>query len=108
MLTIKASGKISKGDYEGLEGAIGQKLSGRAGTLNVMFDVEGVEGIEPSALTADLSSGLKSRNAFDRVAVVGASGAQELATKIASSLFDGTIRNFGEDERASAQQWVDS
>lgn len=109
MITLKASGKLSREDYEQILPALGEKLEQSKGSLNMLMDVEDFEGLEFDAIKDGLSFNLKHLDdfdRFDRVAVVGGGSLEALASKIAEPFTGGEVKQFDSGERASAHQWV--
>lgn len=105
MVTLQAGGVLTKEDYEKVVPALEEKIE-RAGTLDALIDIEGVEKIEPGALLEDLRFDIRNRDSFRRVAMVGGGKLGDVATRIAKPFFDGELRHFDAGEIASARQWL--
>jgi len=105
MVTIQATGVLQKEDYEKVVPALEEKIE-RAGTLDALIDIQGVEKVEPAAMLEDLRFGLRDMDNFRRVAVVGGGKLGDVATKIAKPFFEGEMRHFEPGQIASARQWL--
>lgn len=108
-ITLEASGKISREDYEQILPALGEKLEKSQGNLNMLMDVEDFEGLELDAIKEGLSFNMEHLDQFDRfdrVAVLGGGSLEALASKAAEPFTGGEVKQFDSGERASAHQWV--
>ena len=106
-LVVKASGKLSTENYETVFLPIMEKLIARYGQIRVViqFD-ETFTGWEAGAIWDDAKFGIKHRNDFKRIAVVGAPKWVEWGTKVGAHLMDGELKTFLESDLLEAIVWV--
>lgn len=105
LVTIQATGTLQKEDYEKVVPALEEKIE-RAGTLDALIDIQGLEKVEPRALLEDLRFDVRNKDNFRRVAIVGGGKLGDVATKISNPFFEGEMRHFDQGEIASARQWL--
>lgn len=105
-LVCRASGKLTRSDYEAaipeLENEL--KISGRP--LRMLIVMEDFRGWEMGALWEDLRFDIRRGDDFDRIAIVGNSRAAEWGTRLARPFFSAEIRHFSEDDRPMAEAWL--
>ncbi|WP_264034160.1 STAS/SEC14 domain-containing protein [Mycobacterium interjectum] len=108
VLGLRATGKLTVGDYrEALAPAV-QTLLGRFDTLKVLFLLdEPFRGWGPRAAWANTVFDVKHRNHFDKVAVVGAPRWEQWCVNVAASLLmSGELRTYDRERLDAAWQWV--
>lgn len=106
-LAVKASGKLSKENYETVFLPVLEKLIKHYGQIRlVMFFDDTFDGWEPGAMWDDAKFGLQHRKDFKRVALVGGPKWVHWGTKLASVLMDGEVKTFPPDQRLEAIVWV--
>ena len=104
---FRLSGKITDEDYETvLIPTITGILDWHAKVNCAMEFTDEYEGYELGAMWEDTKFGLKHKNDFGRVAVVGASRWIEWGVKIGSKLMDGELRTFPSEEADKGWEWV--
>ncbi|WP_075989559.1 STAS/SEC14 domain-containing protein [Vibrio fluvialis] len=105
-VVIKAVGTLTHQDYEimtpMLDAALVKVNEPKA---KVLFDATELEGWELRAAWDDFKLGLKHGSDFDKIALYGKPGWQELAAKIGSWFISGEIRFF--DDYAQALEWLE-
>jgi hypothetical protein len=106
-LALKATDKLTDADYKEvlipkIEEII--KQSGKAKVL--LYLPEDFAGWEPHAAWDDAKFGLRHRNDFEKLAVVGGPKWVEWATKIASHFMKGEVKTFSEAHLGEAIDWV--
>jgi hypothetical protein len=106
-LAVKASGKLTAENYETVFIPILEKLIKHYGRIRLLmqFD-EHFEGWEAGAMWNDAKFGLKHRNDFKRVALVGSPKWVEWGTKLGAQLMDGELKTFKSSDLLEAIVWV--
>ncbi len=107
ILAVKATGKLTDKDYQEvliprLEALI--KEYGKAKFL-FLFD-ENFQGWELGALWDDAKLGLRHRNDFAKVAVVGGARWVEWGVKVFSPFMGGEVKTFPLDQLSQAADWI--
>lgn len=106
-LALKATGKLTDADYkEVLIPKIEENIKQFGKAKVVLYLPEGFDGWEAHAMWDDATFGLRHRNDFEKLAVVGGAGWIEWATKIASHFMTGQVRTFSEASLREALDWV--
>lgn len=104
-LTLKAIGKLTHADYEVitpmLDSALGEV---KAPKVRALIDGTEMEGWELRAAWDDLKLGLKHGNEFEKIAIFGNKGWQEIAAKIGGWFISGEARYF--QQEADALAWL--
>jgi hypothetical protein len=109
ILAIKATGQLTDSDYkEVLIPKMEQIIERFAKARALMYLSEDFIGWEPHAMWDDAKFGLRHRNDFEKLAVVGGTKWMEWATKIAAHFMKGEVRTFSEDQMQQAVDWVES
>ena len=104
---FRLSGKITDEDYETvLIPTITGILDWHAKVNCAMEFTDEYEGYELGAMWEDTKFGLKHKNDFARVGVVGASRWIEWGVKIGNKMMDGELRTFPSEEADKAWAWV--
>lgn len=106
-LVFKATGKLSDADYkEVLIPKIEEniKQSGKAKVL--LFLPADFVGWEAHAMWDDARFGVRHRNDFEKLAVVGGARWVEWATKIGAYFMEGEVKTFPEARLTEALEWV--
>lgn len=108
IIGIRASGKLSRADYQEVLNPLVQSLRERFRTLKVLFVLaEGFEGWSLGAAWDNTVFDVKHRRDFEKVAVVGAPRWEEFCVKAAAPLvMKGALRTFRVDQLADARQWL--
>jgi hypothetical protein len=106
-LVFRATGKLTDADYKEvlipeIEGVINQ-----SGKARVLLHLPGdFHGWEAHAAWDDAKFGLRHRNDFEKLAVVGGAKWMEWATKIAAYFMKGEVKTFSEAQFGDALEWV--
>jgi hypothetical protein len=101
--TLKAVGKLSHADYETIVPMLESALeSVKHPNVKVLIDGTELEGWELRAAWDDFKLGLKHGNDFDRIAIYGNKGWQEIAAKVGSWFTSGEVKYFENFEDALA------
>ncbi len=104
IVTIEASGKLTREDYDRVIPALEQKIASQ-GTINAMIKLDNFQGISFEALRKELSFDTKNYDNFKRVAIVSESSAAKVG-ELFGKLFSVEVKQFDEDESATARQWL--
>lgn len=105
VLAVKASGYITKEDYEDTLPEL-DRLIARHGPLRFFIHLDDVEGIEPKALWEDAKFDWMHRNDYEKIAMVGDRQWQDWATAMSKPFFKAETKFFREEESDRAWQWV--
>ena len=101
--TLKAIGKLTHADYEKIVPMIESALeSVKEPNVKVLIDGTELEGWELRAAWDDFKLGLKHGNDFDKIAIYGNKGWQEMAAKVGSWFTSGEVRYFDKLDEAVA------
>ena len=106
---FRLSGKISDEDYEQvLIPTISGILDWHSKVNSVIEFSDEYEGYELGAMWEDTKFGLKHKDDFARVAVVGASKWIQWGVKIGEKMMDGELHTFPAGESEAGWAWVRS
>jgi hypothetical protein len=105
VLTITASGHLSKEDLDGITPQLAELLD-RHGRLRFYVELRDVTGFGLGALWEDLKFDLQHRHQYDRTAIVGDMTWQKAASRLAGPFFGAEVRFFEADQREAAWAWV--
>lgn len=106
-LAVKASGKLSKENYETVFLPILEKLIKHYGKIRLVMQFDdSFEGWEAGAMWDDAKFGVQHRKDFTRVALVGGPKWMHWGTKLGAAIMDGEVRNFPADQLLEAIVWV--
>ncbi len=103
---VKVSGKLTDADYKELLPRLDKAIADH-GRLNMFIDMEEFEAIELRAAWDDFAFGIKHWNDFERVAMVGDKGWQELLVKTFDPFIKGDFRHFEIADKGAAQAWIE-
>ncbi len=102
-MTMKAVGKLTHQDYETITPLIDSALASvHDPKVNILIDGTEMEGWEPRGAWDDLKLGLKHGSEFEKIAIYGNKGWQEIAAKIGSWFVSGKVKYFDYCEDALA------
>lgn len=104
-LSLKAVGKLTHEDYEMMTPMIDSALEGvKEAKIHALVDLTEMEGWEMRAAWDDFRLGMKHRNQFEKIAILGHKKWQEYSAKVGKWFVSGDIQYF-EDEQA-ALTWL--
>ena len=106
-LLIRASGRLSAGDYEAALPELRHAMAVAPGPLRVLVRLEGFEGWEFSAFWKEIEWTLTRSGGLGRVAIVGETRTEEWGTKLANLVTGTEMRFFPLDREAMAEHWLD-
>jgi hypothetical protein len=109
VLGVKFTGKVTAKEYEdviipGVEAVL--KEHDKARFLYVLD--EGFQGVEAGAMWDDTKLGLKHRNDFEKLALVGGAKWMEWLTKMCAKLISGETKTFSLEQLPEAWDWLKS
>jgi hypothetical protein len=107
VVTAKASGKLTKADYEAFLPKL-ETLIQRYGKICFLFETHDFHGWELGAAWEDLKFGVKHYTDIERIAIVGETRWQELMIKFCSPFTAAKIKYFTHDQADQAGAWVRS
>ena len=106
-LTIRASGRLTPGDYDSLEPEVEAALRQAQGQrIALLLDLRGWTGWTARGFVRDLRFDLKHRNSFSKIAVVGDRRWHEWLTLAAKPVFGGPMRYFDGAREVDAAEWA--
>ena len=100
-IEISMIGKLKHGDYQLFVPMIDKALKGTRGLeVDMLVDMRDFKGWEFLAAWDDFKFGVKHRNAFDKMAIIGNKKWEEASTAMMSHLMTGESKFFKEREKA--------
>ena len=100
-IEIAMIGKLKHEDYQLFVPTIDKALKSAKGLeVDILVDMKGFKGWEFLAAWDDFKFGVKHRNAFDKMAIVGNKKWEEASTAMMSHLMTGESKFFKEREKA--------
>jgi len=106
-LVVQASRKLTTADYENVFIPELDRLIDQYGRIRVVFHLDDTfEGWELGAMWDDAKFGLKHKNDFERIAMVGGPRWVSWITGLSSHFMQGAIRGFDRSELEKATAWA--
>ena len=105
ILVARASGKLSKEDYEVFVPAM-ERLIKEQGKIRVLFEMQDFHGWEAGALWEDIKFDLKHFADIERLAMVGDQKWEEWMAKFCQPFTTAEIRYFDQSHAAEAESWI--
>ena len=106
-MTMKAIGRLTHQDYKTITPLIDSALVAVDDPkVKILIDGTEMEGWEPRAAWDDFKLGLKHGSEFEKIAIYGNKGWQEIAAKIGSWFVSGEVKYF--DQCDDALVWLKS
>jgi len=106
-LAMRATELLTDEDYEQIMIPTVEKLLAEHGKLRFLLDCdENFRGWKPVALWDDAKFGLKHRNDFEKIALVGAPLLTEWSARLANHLLDVEMETFEPGEFEKAWHWL--
>ena len=104
-IELKMIGKLTHNDYEAFLPILKRALKEAKGLkVNMLADMSEFKGWELRAAWDDMIFGLKYRNYFNKLAVVGKKKWEEISVKMFAPLMKGQIKFF--KDRKKALKWL--
>ena len=109
LMGIKASGKVTAKDYEEVLIPRLEALLQEHDSICFLYLIDDdFQGFELGALWDDAKAGLKHRQAFEKVALVGAALWMEVGMKLFAPFLKGELKNFPRRDLEAAWKWLKS
>ncbi len=106
-LVLRASERLTAPDYEQVFIPALETVIGRHGKARLLlFLDEGFRGWEPVALRDEAAFGLRHRNDFEKIALVGGPAWAGWGARLGNVFLEAPVRTFGPGELAEALAWV--
>ncbi len=106
-LVVRASGKLSKQDYERFVPEI-ERLIKANGKLRILLELHDFHGWEASALWEDMKFDAKHFHDIERLAIVGESKWEAGMATFCKPFTTAKIKYFDHTKLADAQAWLDA
>lgn len=109
VLGIRVEEKVTDSDYREIFIPRLTKIIEEHGKARVLYYMDTtITNFEMGAMWQDASFGIKHRNDFEKIAVVGGARLVEWGTRIAAHFMGGEVKTFGEGQLQEAWNWVKS
>ena len=106
---VRATVKLTEKDYQEVLIPRLESLLEEYGKARLLFHMdEQFQGWELGALWDDAKFGLRHRNDFSKVAVVGGARWVEWGVKLFAPLMEGEVKTFPADQLPQAVDWIKS
>ncbi len=105
LVEVRASGKLSKQDYEHFV-PIMERLIGEQGKIRVLFEMHDFHGWEAGALWEDIKFDMKHFRDIERLALVGESKWEQGMSVFCKPFTTATIRYFDVKDIDAAREWI--
>lgn len=105
IVLIKASGRLSKADYDRFVPEF-ERIARARGPVRMLIDLHDFHGWDLPGLWEDLKFDTTHQNDMGRVAIVGDRAWQEWGTRLSKPFFKAEMRYFDQNEARNAQAWL--
>lgn len=105
VVLIKASGRLSKADYERFVPEFERTVRAR-GPVRILIELDDFHGWDLPGLWQELKFDTTHQNDMGRVAIVGDRGWQEWGTRLSKPFFKAEMRYFNRDQASAARAWL--
>ena len=100
-VTLTAQGKLTHADYQVITPMLDNALAAvEEPKVNMLIDATQMQGWELRAAWDDFKLGLKHGSEFEKVAIVGNKGWQEVVAKIGGWFISGEVAFFEDEDKA--------
>ena len=104
-VTLKATGKLTHGDYEVMVPMLTQAITAMPNVkVNMLLDATEFEGWEAQAAWDDFKFGMEVKDVFLKIAIVGTKTWQEYVAKMGDWFMNGEVKFFY--DLPEAQSWI--
>lgn len=104
-LKVTMEGQLTHADYQKFAPQLDECI--KAGGHNcLLIDATRLEGWDVQAGWDDFKLGVKHRNDFDKIALVGNKTWEEYMAKFSSMIMSGEVKFFSQDNRQQAESWL--
>jgi stage II sporulation SpoAA-like protein len=107
IVVVRASGKLSKEDYERFVPEL-ERLIKEQGKIRLLFEMRDFHGWEVVAVWEDIKFDLKHFADIERLALVGEKKWEEWMAKFCRPFTTAEIRYFDQSQAGEAQGWIAS
>ena len=105
LLEVRASGKLSKGDYENFEPAVSGLIES-AGKIKVLFVMHDFHGWELGAVWEDIKFAAKHCRDIEKIAMVGDASWEKWMAAICKPFTMSKIKYFDAGDAEAARGWL--
>ena len=105
LLVIKASGKLTKADYEEFAPRFEQMVE-EHGPLRVLIELDDFQGWDLPGFWEELRFDVSHRADMGRVAVIADKTLEQWGTKLSKPFFKAEIREFEHGQEEAARAWL--
>ena len=107
ILGVRLTGSVSDEDYEKVFIPALDKLIKEHGKIRCLYYMdEGFEGWELGAMWDDATYGIRHKDDFDKIAVVGGPKWAEWGTKVAAHLISAEVKTYHAEQLGEAWTWI--
>lgn len=107
LLAIRASEKLTDEDYKEVFIPRMDQLMTEFGRIRVLISMaDNFKGWEAAAMWDDANFGMKHKDQFEKIAVVGAPKWVEWGMKLGEHFIPGSVKTFPAGELQAAQDWI--
>lgn len=109
VLGVRLTGKVTDQDYEKTFIPALEKLLAEHGKIRCVYYMdEDFKGWEIGAMWDDAKFGVKHRDDFEKIAVIGGPKWAEWGTKLASHVLSGEVKTYSGDQLSDAWKWIEA
>ena len=105
IVLIKASGRLSKADYDRFVPEF-ERIARARGPVCMLIELDDFHGWDLPGPWEDLKFETTHQNDMGRVAIVGDRGWQEWGTRLSKPFFRAETRYFNREQAAAARAWL--
>jgi hypothetical protein len=104
---VKVVDKLTDEDYKNvLVPGLEQVLESHD-KVRVLVDATDFEGWNPAAAWDDVTFGMKHRNDFEKLAIVGGKEWMNWGAKLGARFMSGAVKTFSSEELEQAREWIE-
>jgi hypothetical protein len=107
VLEVKASGKLTKEDYEHFEPAVSGLIEA-SGKIKILFVMHDFHGWDLGAVWEDIKFATRHCRDIERIAMVGEHTWEKWMAAICKPFTMSSIRYFDAEEEEAAREWLSS
>ena len=107
LLEVRASGKLSKEDYEHFEPSISGLIQS-AGKIKILFVMHDFHGWDLGAVWEDTKFATRHCRDIEKIAMVGEHAWEKWMAKICKPFTMSSVKYFDEGEEEAAREWLTS
>lgn len=104
---LRATGRVTDNDYKTVLIPLLESAIKSAGKIRLLFELDDTfVGYDLEAICDDAAFGLKHKNDFSKIAIVGGPPWIKLTTKLANYFISADVKYFGSEYYKDASQWL--